>query len=167
MGALLDRIKGVETPLETPLEIPDEIPEDWASELDKDPVPAPRRGAETLVPKTFGKVTPALKKRIAAELEAYIEFAAMPLVMRDPVCGGALHEQAKPMAEAVAQIMSRYPEIAHKFLATGMLGDWLKLFLTAQPVIQAVWSHHVVKSNEQGVDSDDLADFGGSYRPGQ
>jgi hypothetical protein len=174
MGSLLDRIRGVEfephPDLESipdiPGEIPDRVPDEW-SELTPDPVPGARKSSgPAFVPKTHGNVTPALKKRISAELEAYIEFAAMPVIMRDPTCGGALHDQAKPIADSITAILAKYPDLAHKFLATGMLGDWLKLGIAFQPVIKAIWDHHVVKTPEGGQgDGLDLDDFE-PYRPG-
>jgi hypothetical protein len=174
MGTLLDRIKGIETTREMDPdfdpefdgEIPDSVPPEWAG-LTPDPAPVPRKGTEPLVPKVYAKITPALKKRISSELEVYIELMAMPIVMRDPVCGGAIHEQAKPMADAIAQILSRHPEIASKFLATGMIGDWLKLLAAVQPIASAVWAHHITSTPEQapGGDGFDLNNFDPN-RPG-
>lgn len=174
MGALLDRIKGIETgpqmdpDMDTEFdgEIPDGVPPEWAG-LTPDPAPVPRKGSEPLMPKVYAKITPALKKRISGELEVYIELMAMPIVMRDPVCGGAIHEQARPMADAIAQILSRHPEIASKFLATGMIGDWLKLLAAVQPVAAAIWSHHITSTPEQepGGDGFDLNNFDPN-RPG-
>lgn len=170
MNRLLGRLTGQEidseNDTENDQEIPDVVPPEW-SELTPDPAPGTRKAGAPLVPKTYGKVTPALKKRIAAEIEAYVEFAAMPVMMRDPTCGGALHEQAKPIADALATILGRYPDMAHKFLATGVLGDWLKLGIALQPVVGAVWSHHVVNQPAQGGVEDDL-DLTGydEFRPG-
>src|SRR6201992_110254 len=121
MGSLMDRIKGVETVPENgdeiSPEIPHTVPDGWSG-LAPDPEPVSRKSAESFVPKTYGRVTPALKKRIAAELQAYIEFAAMPIVMRDPVCGGAIHEQAKPIAAAITAITDPDPEVPHTILTT-------------------------------------------------
>ena len=175
MGTLLDRLKGVETSRENDPdldddfsgEIPDNVPPEWAG-LTPDPAPVPHKPSrDALVPKTFGKITPALKRRISGELEVYIDLVAMPIVMRDPVCGGALAEQAKPIADAIAQILSRHPEIAHKFLATGMIGDWLKLFAAVQPIAATVWAHHVTDKPdaEDGGDGFDLNNFDPN-RPG-
>ncbi len=171
MASLLDRIMGQENPEEIDPEIPDKIPPEWTRELSQDPPPdtaqAPRKRPRQAT--TSGPVTPALKRRIAAELEAYIELAAIPLVMQDETCGGALHEQAEPIAKAIAQILARYPEIAHKFLATGLIGDWLKLLLAIKPVGQAMWKHHVVKPPEQEGETGEQPDYSAfqPYRPGQ
>lgn len=134
-------------------------------ELPPDPPPSPTSGASfSLLPNVAsGKVTPALKKRISAEIEAYIEMAALPLVMSDPHCGTALHEQAKPMAEAIAQILSRYPDVAHKFMAAGVFGDWLKLLIATRPVVMAIYSHHIAPQPLET--PDDAPDFPPNFDP--
>ena len=173
MGSLLDRLKGVEIPSETSSEIPDEIPQEWTQEFTPDPPPGPKRRANplsgALTPRTSGALTPTLKKRLQAELEMWIELMAMPLVMRDPHCGGALHEQVTPIAEAIMRILSKYPDAAHKFLATGQMGDWIKLAAALQPVGAAVWQHHVIKPQTEEVPTaDDFdPDLFPAYRPGQ
>jgi hypothetical protein len=151
-------------------EVPDEVPSEWSEELTQDAPPGKVKAPRVkLTPtRTSGSVTPALKKRISAEIEAYVEFAALPLVMRDPTCGTVVHAQARPIGDAIAQILSRYPDLAHKFLQTGVLGDWLKLAAVLQPVLKVVYEHHIVKKPEEN-EVDDRADYTTSYpsfRPG-
>lgn len=166
MASLLDRIKGVESVPETVDGIPDEVPAEWSEGFNPDPVPGPAVKASPLTPKTSGNLTPALKKRLSAELEMYIEFMAMPVLMRDPTCGQAIHDQAAPIAAAVMQILSRHPELAHKFLATGNIGDWIKLAVALQPVGKVVWDHHIVKTGTE--EQEPAGDFDlPAYRPGQ
>lgn len=163
MSTLLGRIIGHEVEEENP---PENLPENTPleSELDPDPTPAPPGGGFTaLAPVIVGKVTPTMKKRIAAELETYVEMLALPLVMRDPHCGGVLHENAKPIADAIAQIISRHPEIAAKFLKTGMFGDWLKLAAVTTPVVSALWAHHGPGAR-QGV-TDNAAELPDDFDP--
>ena len=179
MATLLERLKGTDNDTENGPEngpvIPDQIPDAWLNEgqpLAQDPPPgsskAPRPKLRQAT--TGGNVTPALRKRISAELEAYVEFAALPLVLRDPVCGGALHEQAKPIADAITAILARYPDLAHKFLATGVLGDWLKLGVALHPVLKAMWEHHIKATPddqvEGGADGQPEINYP-AWRPGQ
>ena len=169
MASLLEKIAGGTLSVSTePVFSDADVPDSPASLLEPDPepgAPAPRPRGPLLKPATAGPVTPALKKRISGELEAYIEMMAIPLVFRDEVCGAAVHAQAKPIADAIARILARYPDLAHKFLATGVLGDWIALGLAVKPVIEAVYAHHVAKPQEE---TDDGADFGAypAYRPG-
>lgn len=170
MASLLSKILSPDSDEELTSEVPDEFPQEWADELAQDPPPGKSKAPKMkLSPtRTSGNITPALKNRIAAEIEAYVEFAALPLVLRDPECGGALHEQAKPIGKAIAQILSRYPDLAHKFLQTGVLGDWLKLAAVLQPVLKAVYDHHIAKKPEEE-QVDDRPDYVTSYpsfRPG-
>jgi hypothetical protein len=172
MPTLLERLKGTENDPENESVIPDKIPDEWLDESGQAPVQDPVPGtSKTPRPKlrqagTSGNVTPALRKRISAELEAYIEFAAIPIVLRDEVCGGVLHEQARPIADAITAILSRYPDLAHKFLQTGVLGDWLKLGVALQPVLKTMWDHHVKAKPEQEESADDQPVYP-AWRPGQ
>ncbi len=170
MASLLDRLKGQESPSDESPEVPDNVPPEWEQELAQDPPPggkAPRVKLRQAT--TSGNITPALRKRIAAEIEAYVEFAALPVMMRDETCGGVLHEQARPIAEAITTILSRYPDLAHKFLATGLIGDWIKLGVVLQPVVKTVWQHHVARPAEPEGGHDGSADLSAFpvYRPGQ
>lgn len=166
LSTLIDRFIGRETENEIPDENLDENL-DREPELPPDPPPAPRGTSFSLLSSTAaGKVTPALKKRIAAELEAYVEMAAIPLIMRDPTCGTALHDQAKPIAEAIAQIMSRHPEVAHKFMQTGVFGDWFKLIMAVGPVVKVAWSHHSPQTPEIEDDAPDFPPNFDPFRPG-
>lgn len=176
MGALLDRIKGVDfepnKDLENIPQIPDEVPDEWTAEQDSeplaaDPPPAQRRPDPMFKPVTYGKVTPAMQRKIAEQISMYIELFAMPAAMRDPVCGGAVQDQAEALGKAFAKILSRYPEAAHKMLASGVLGDWIAVGMAAKPIAQAIYHHHIAKDIEQEGAPDDFSDFGDTYRPGQ
>lgn len=168
MASLLDRIRGQETVPEKVVEIPDEVPQEWGEEFAPDPTPGevPKLKKAVIRPTTSGNVTPALKKKISAEIEAYIEFAALPIVLRDPTCGQALHEQAKPIADAIANLLARNPELAHKFLATGVLGDWLKLLSVTYPVLKAVFDHHITKTKDEEEDGGFDFSAAPAFRPG-
>lgn len=169
MASLLGKLIGQETPEVNAPTIPDTVPPDWAADLAPDPEPGdavPKRGPASPA-KTSGTVTPTLKKRIEAEVAMYIEFAAMPIVLRDEVCGNAIHQQAEPIAKAITQILSRYPDLAHKFLATGNIGDWIKLAVALQPVGKVIWEHHVTKPEQEVTAPDVDFDNFEPYRPGQ
>lgn len=168
MASLLDKINGRETAPESESEFPDEFPQEWAEEYVQDPVPGVAKGApkKLLTVKTHGAITPGMKKRISAELEAYIQMAAIPVILRDEVCGGVINEQAKDVADAIATILSRYPDLAHKFLATGVLGDWLKLLLASKKILTVVYAHHIGKrAEEEDHDTPDYSTYP-AYRPG-
>lgn len=164
MASLLESLKSSNSTPENTSEIDGEIPI-WDEGLEPDPAPGELKKAprKLLKQTTSGSITPAMKKRIAAELEAYIEFAAIPVMMRDPHCGGVLHEQARQVADAIATILSRYPDLAHKFLATGVLGDWMKLLAVLQPIASAIWQHHIVKPKDQATEQQEQQDVIANY----
>lgn len=130
-------------------------------EYDPDPEPSVpaargRRKIRDAVKPSGATINATQRKRLVAELEAYAELAALSVIVRDPVCGQAVHDQARPVAEALAAILARYPDMASKILGTGMVGDWLKLLMAVKPIVAAVWSHHIVRpvdSPAEGVTS--------------
>jgi hypothetical protein len=168
MASLLDKINGRDTAPDIESEVPDEFPQEWAEEYVQDPAPGPAKAApkKLLTVKTTGQITPAMKRRIAAELEAYVQMMAIPVIMRDEVCGGVIHDQAKDIADSIATILSRYPDLAHKFLATGVLGDWVKLLIAIKPIVTVVYSHHISKkTEEEDHDTPDYSTYP-AFRPG-
>lgn len=176
MSTLLERLtrtgkdeNPAENLTENTAEIPDQIPSDWTEGFTPDPVPAPRRGSDPLAPKTYGRVTATMQKKIAEQISMYIDLLAMPLAVRDPLCGGALSDQAEALGKAFAKILAKYPEAAHKMLAGGVLGDWLAVLMAAQPIATAVWSHHIAKTTgQEGIDDGaDLAELNEYIRPGR
>lgn len=163
MNPLLARLTGTEIPPQNPPlngvengdENPLHVPDEWL-DLTPDPPPAAHAASTSLLgtPAT-GRVTPALRNKIAAEIEMYADFMALPLVMRDPVCGQALADQAKPIAKAIAKILSRYPDLAHKFVASGAIGDWLALGMAVMPVGKAIYAHHIAPQPQEEHRHDD------------
>lgn len=174
--SLLEKIRNGEasvsvTPVFSDTDGSETVPDTPAELFEQDPPPgsaAPRPRGPVFKATTSGAITPALKKRIAAELEAYGQFLAMPILIRDPVCGEVVQRQVKPAADAIADIMAEYPEIAHKFMATGILGKWMKLFAVLWPVVQVVYAHHIApkSDDDEGAGGVDLDEYP-AYRPGQ
>lgn len=176
MASLLDRIKGgnsdlyndPDNDLNNVSEIPDEVPAHWSdeSELTPDPIPVPRgRPAPSPVAGPAPRVTATMQRKMAEQIAMYIDVVAMPWAMRDS-CGEVVQDQAEALGKAFAKILSRYPEAAQKMLASGVLGDWIAVGIAVKPIVEAVYSHHVKKSDDGG--ADDFADFEfDDQRPGR
>ena len=170
---ILGRKNGPEPEEETAPYIPDNVPEEWA-DFEPDPQPGPeqpgsRRKAPAPRPAP-GAITAPMRRRISAELEAYALLAAMPLQLRDPVCGQVAVEVAKPTADAIADILAHYPDLAAKFLATGVLGGWIKLVMALKPLVEVVYHHHLAKDHpalDTGGEGEDDGTVSPAYRPGQ
>jgi hypothetical protein len=165
---LLDGLRGDDTSVPQ-AEFSDGIPDDLRAEIVPDPVPGKSRAKPARAPKppAAGKPVPvAVKRRLTDELEAYAGMAALAWTVRDPVCGPVLNDQARQIAEALAEIIARNAQLVAWIETTGMVGDWVKLWMAIAPVVSAVRAHHITKSvggNDEGTD-DDLSRYA-VYRP--
>jgi hypothetical protein len=87
------------------------------------------------------------KPPLQAELEANIfllsSMGGQMWTMRDPTCGPVLVGQSKLIAEALAEILCDYPDVAARMLKVTDFGKYAKLFLAVQPVAASVAAHHV------------------------
>lgn len=172
MSSLIDRIKGTETlddDEDRPgidEQVPDTIPYDWSGLAPDDPPGAEPAPAPATKPKTFKlppvtgpAVGPAMRKRISGELQVYGLLLVMPWEIRDPVCGRAARETVPATADAIADILAYYPDLAAKFIASGVIGAWMKLAMTLRGLAEVVYHHHIARDHpslteDQGADDD-------------
>lgn len=142
--SLLEKLKGNELPSDLGADIPDEI----RDEFTPDPAPGKKRAERApAAPRTASakRVTIAAKKQLTDELEAYARLAALGWSTRDQYCGGVLNDQSRAIADALAELLARNPKLVEWVHTTGMLGDWVKLWLAVEPVVSAIRDHHVTK----------------------
>jgi hypothetical protein len=97
--------------------------------------------------------TARLRKEAAAEIETYIQMVALPLSVRDGHCAGALSAQSAEIANALVNVLSRYPGVLEKLRGTGVFGDCLGLAMALKPVAEAIVAHHITKTTEISDDS--------------
>lgn len=166
MATLLDKLKNAKNGTQ----IPDEIPQEMIDEFEQDPVPDPAPGPGRRI--RTGRLRPAarntaLKRRLTPELEFYTTLAAGLLSSVDEVCGGALNEQSQAIAVALATLLSRYPDLAAKIVASGAMGDWIVLLRAILPVLTTVKNHHITRkvSSDQPAEDIDVNQYP-AYRPG-
>jgi hypothetical protein len=91
----------------------------------------------------------AIKKEVRDEIDAFIALMAVPIVMRDPTCGGVLMQQREQIAEALSEIAMKNPALL-KFLRSG--GDvmmYFKLVTALSPVAVTVYQHHFTSENHE------------------
>lgn len=175
MPGLLDRIKGEQTDDEYNEQNNVDIQQEWDGlglQPDEPPAPTvPRQNTLRIpIPSSAGPtVTPAMRKRISAELRAYGLIAVMPLAIRDPVCGDVAQAQVEPICDAIADILGHYPDLAAKFIATGVVAGWVKLAMALKPLAECAYHHHVAKDHPALTEEDQGVDLGAypAYRPGQ
>lgn len=171
MAGLLDKLR-TPTPDD---ELAPEFSSEFPDEFVRDPVPGKpgRKPAMATPPAAAGKATRAprkpavasVRKQVADELHAYISLAAMTWSLRDQHCGGVLDDNARKMADALAELIARNPKLVEWIHTSGLVGDWMKLIIVFTPLVSAIRDHHITKT--VGVtddDSPDLAQFP-AYRP--
>lgn len=149
------------------LEIAEEIPE----EIDPDPAPdqaAPKRRARrtrTPAPKVTrpaAKSVNTMAKEVGNDIATMLEMTSVVWGMRDQCCAPVLEQQAKPIGQALAQILARNPDLLRKFAQaeTGVfVMQCLALGQALLPVGQAVVSNHVLKRGEIEGPNADVTDF--------
>ena len=143
-----------------------EMGQEIGEEIDPDPVPdeKPRRRA-TRKPRTpspqvkrpVAKTVNTMAKEVGNDLATMLEMTAVVWGIRDQCCAPVLEAQAKPIGQALAQILARNPELLRKFAQaeTGVfVMQCLALGQALLPVGQAVFHNHVLKQGETGPNAD-------------
>ena len=110
-----------------------------------------RRGKPAAArPPRPGRITAAIRSDIDAKLGLMLEVPGRIWQARDPVCGGVFVAQRAQIAESLAEIVCRSPQLVEWFTGTG--GGFL-LYLDALaalwPVATVIMAHHVYHSIEE------------------
>ncbi len=101
-----------------------------------------------------------VQNEVRDEIDAFIALMAVPIVMRDPHCGGVVMQQRTQIADALSEIAMHNPAML-KFLRSG--GDimmYFKLVTALSPIAVTVYQHHFT-SEEAEEESDN--EFGSSF----
>lgn len=167
MASLLDRLKNGDNDAADSVVFDDDFPDDLAKEIVPDPVPGKARsssrgaghGPAASTSSARRPVSAAVRKRLADELHAYATMVALAWTVRDDYCGPVLNDQARAIAEALADIIGRNPAMVRWVETSGIVGDWMKLSMAIMPVVTAVRQHHIVRS----VPSDDEEGSGADH----
>ncbi len=170
MASLLDRVSTAE--LQT--EIGEEFPAEFAEQFEQD-LPS----AAFAEPATIGRklrvrapkqapVSATMKRRIAAEIQLYLEMVVGVGEMYCSDCAAVWEEHSKKIADRAAAIIARYPDMAEKFIGSGMIAEIVALGAALrQPVKQLVGHHvtHTISHEHEGTEDDgDYAAYA-PYRP--
>jgi hypothetical protein len=129
--------------------------------LDSDPLPleSPRKAARTN--SRTQKSTPSKpnsgprtpnRTDTKKEIQALIALMAMPVAMRDPICGGAVIEQSNAVAEALTDIAMQNEKLMKLLTSGGDVMMYLKLAMALSPIAQTVYGHHFVRHEEEITD---------------
>src|SRR5580765_345124 len=147
--ALLDKLESVR-----------ETREEIAEEIDADPEPAqpaPKRRTRRARPAAPKVTRPASKsintmaKEVGNDLATMLEMTAVVWGVRDQCCAPTLEAQAKPIGQALAQILARNPDLLRKFAQaeTGVfVMQCIALGKALLPVGQAIFHNHVLRQGD-------------------
>lgn len=116
--------------------------------------PRPKSPPRKSAPTSSRKTPNGIKTEIREEVEAFIALMAVPIVMRDPTCGGSLMQQREAIADALAEIAMTNDTMLRLLQSGGTAMLWLKLVTAVSPVAVTVYHHHVVRE----VESDEFGD---------
>lgn len=156
--ALMDMVNKITGKEEDP-ELEEFDGEEYEDEDALEPDPAPARVLEAVGSTAKTAVKNVTKARVSAKLNKtqkqkimdkfafMMQMPGMMLSMYDPICGGAIANNAMPMAEAMIPIIQRNPEMLEWFLAEGGgFMDYVGVAMAAAPIVGTVYKHHVSKS---------------------
>lgn len=128
----------------------EELPDDSPEIDDPDgPDPKPKRPEDNKhEPKhkvPAPRVPPHQRKEVREKLSAMLEFFALGLELRDPVCGEALEDNRELICDRMVTIICKRPKWLNFFMSGDDYTDWLMLATALQPVIVTMYQHHVSK----------------------
>lgn len=133
---------------------PDPTPDSYEEPKKKSKVPQlkPRQSPMEAV-----KLTKKQKDELAASVEMLFATPGILLTFAgDPVCGGALSDNAGNIADKLVPIICRNPRMVEWFMAGGNVMDYVALAQAVLPIGVTVYQHHVSKSighdHEEGYD---------------
>lgn len=154
-------------------EVSDDLPEipDDASALDADgdllppDPPAARRTAKT-ARKPAAKPTRAVQTQVADALTMMITLPAGVLAFRDPLCGGAILEQADAVVAKLVPIVCRNPAMLRWFTEGAGYMDFFALATALFPIARTIWAHHVTHTIGMEEEADGAEDYNRYTAPG-
>lgn len=117
----------------------------WQAERDPDPARL-REGTDTKRPTLVREVPQDVKDDLAAVIGMLGMVVLTPIAQADPICGGALVANWQNTVEASVPLIARSERVVGWMTTAGGLRDWIGLGVALQPVVSAVWAHHVTKT---------------------
>ena len=162
---LISKLKGNVREVDETLDVPDDLSGlDETDLLPPDP-PAARRIAKT-PRKSAAKPTKAVQNQVADALTMMITLPAGVLAFRDPLCGGAVLEQADEVVAKLVPIVCRNPAMLRWFTEGAGYMDFFALATALFPIARTVWAHHVTHSIGMEEEDEGAEDFNRYVAPG-
>lgn len=92
--------------------------------------------------------TAATVRQVRDELLAYVELLALGATVRCPQCAGVAHEQAEPIASALAALAARSPAVLRILRGGTLMAEGVQLMTALRPVYVQVRQHHFIPPPE-------------------
>lgn len=154
-----------------------------ADDLPPEPVPGesgekaarrPRRGQKRAAAPRVKRPAPAAGGRrpanatptlaqIRDELLTYVELLALGATVRCAQCAGVVHDQAEPIASALAALAVRSPVALRVLRGSALLAESVELLTALRPVFVQVRAHHFVPPAEPQGGTPNGVPYAGSH----
>lgn len=92
------------------------------------------------------RITKRIRDDIEGKLGMIYGFMAMSIMVKDPICGAALEQNAERIIPKLVPFICKSPELVKWFTKGGGYMAWFELAMVCWPVIQVVISHHLTHS---------------------
>ena len=92
------------------------------------------------------RITKRIRDDIEGKLGMIYGFIAMTISTKDPICGGALADNAETIVPKLVPFICKSPELVKWFTKGGGYMAWFELMMVCWPVIQVAISHHLTHS---------------------
>jgi hypothetical protein len=104
-------------------------------------------------PSDFGKpikpkftVTKKVRDDVEGKTLFYLSMSTAMLTPLDPICFGAVQNQAPAIASKLTPILCQSPEVVKWMTKAGNFALWVDLAMAMWPVVQAIIAHHITKT---------------------
>lgn len=88
------------------------------------------------------RMTTALKRQLTEKLAFMFSVTGSALQIADPICGGALDDNSRNMAEKLTPIIIQSPTVVMWLTKTSNLMLYVNFLMSCAPVGKTVYAHH-------------------------
>lgn len=128
-------------------------------------LPMPGRKVAAKLKPTGQPVSAAMRRRIAVEVQLYLEMVVGVGEMYCQPCAMVWDAHVKTISDRAAALISLYPDLAAKFVGSGMIPALVGLGAALRQPVRQVVGHHITHTiRDESSDDDSATDYAG-YQP--
>ena len=174
MASLLDKASTADIPESLDSEFAQEFGGEFEQDLpsaafgEQQSLPTPGRKVAARLRTTGPPVSAAMRRRIAVELQLYLEMAVGIGEMACPECAEVWDAHVKNISERGAALIALYPDLAEKLIGSGAIPAIVGLGAALRKPVAQVVRHHITHSiGSEDTSHDGTPDYGEypAYRP--